>query len=125
MNTAKADFDRRLQEIEDYIKYLESLEKVIGISVNLMATMKASTLLMLYNLVESTMTNIVQAVFDHFRQKSVGFNSMNDVMKAMVLKNVKKRSAVPLVEKMRTKALDVAIASFDRADVFNVKELYC
>lgn len=65
------------------------------------------------------MTNIVQAVFDHLRQKNVGLNSMNDVMKAMVMSNIKKRNPTTLVEKMRAQGLDVAIASFDRTTVFS------
>lgn len=119
MIAAKAEFKRRYAEIDEYLDHLEGLEKLTGISVNLMATMKASALLMMYNLVESTMTNIVQAVFDHLRQKKVGLNSMNDVMKAMVMSNIKKRNPTNLVEKMRAQGLDVAIASFDRTTVFS------
>jgi MAE_28990/MAE_18760-like HEPN len=119
MLAAKTDFDRRVKEIEEYILYLESLELQTGISVTLMATMKSSAILMLYNLVESTMTNIVQAIFDHLHNSSIGLSSLNDVMKALVLKNVKKRNPNKLVEKMRASSLDVAIASFDRTDVYS------
>lgn len=119
MLTAKTDFNRRFKEIEEYIDYLELLERQTGISVTLMATMKASAVLMLYNLVESTMTNVVQAIFDHLSQKNIALTSLNDVMKALVLKNVKKRNPAKLVEKMRLCSLDVAIASFDRTDVYS------
>ncbi|WP_457279134.1 MAE_28990/MAE_18760 family HEPN-like nuclease [Polaromonas sp. P5_D5] len=119
MITTKAEFQRRYQEIEEYLTYVEGLEKVTGLSVTLMATMKASALLMLYNLVESTMTNLVQAVFDHLRQKSIGLSSMSDVMKIMVLGNIRKRNPANLVEKMRKETLDIAIASFDKASAFS------
>ena len=115
MIATKAEYERRYKEIEEYLAYVETLEKTTGPSVTLMATMKASALLMLYNLVESTMTNIVQAVFDHLRQKSIGLNNMNDVMKVMVLGNIKKRNPTILVERMRTETIDIAIASFDRS----------
>lgn len=119
MITTKAEFQRRYDEIEEYLIYVEALEKTTGPSVTLMATMKASAMLMLYNLVESTMTNIVQAVFDHLRQKSIGLNNMNDVMKVMILGNIKKRNPTTLVEKMRNETLDIAIASFERTSVFS------
>ena len=119
MITTKAEFQRRYEEIEEYLAYIEGLEKVTGLSVTLMATMKASALLMLYNLVESTMTNLVQAVFDHLRQKSIGLTGMNDVMKIMILGNIKKRNPANLVEKMRREALDIAIASYDKTSAFS------
>ena len=119
MNTVKADYRRRVLEIDDYIKYVETLEKTTGISTTLMATMKASAILMLYNLVESTMTNISQAVFDHLKQKNIGFDQINDIVKILVLRNVKKRNPTNLVKKMRDDSLDFVVASFDREDIFS------
>ena len=119
MVATKAEFDKRYQEIEAFLTYLEGLEKHPGMSVSLMATMKASVLLMIYNLVESTMTNIVQAVFDHLSNKKIGFESVNDTVKELVLSNVKQCNPKKLVEKMRGKSINMVEASFNREDVFS------
>lgn len=119
MNTTRAEYLRRYTEIEEYINYLDTLDRQTGNSVSLMATMKASALLMLYNLVESTMTNISQAVFDHLRQNNVGLNNLNNVMKTLVISNIRKRNPAKLVEKMQAESIDIAVASFDRSDVYS------
>ena len=119
MQTTTAEYQRRFDEISEYISYLELLENTTGPSVTLMSTMKASALLMLYNLVESTMTNTVQAVFDHIKTHRVGLDGLTDDVKIFVIGNVKRRNAKSLVEKMKTDKVDLSIASFDRADVFS------
>lgn len=119
MNNATADFNRRLVEIEEYIAHLELMEQQIGISPTLMSTMKASAVLMIYNMTESTMTNIAEAVFDHLRQNNIGLSSLNDTMKTLVIKNIKQRNPKKLVEKMRSSSLDISIASFERSEVYS------
>lgn len=119
MNNATADFNRRLVEIQEYVSHLEQMEQQIGIAPSLMSTMKASAVLMIYNMTESTMTNIAQAVFDHLQQTNINLSTLNDTMKVLVIKNIKKRDPKKLVEKMRASSLDISIASFERSDVFS------
>jgi hypothetical protein len=40
-------------------------------------------------------------------------------MKTLVISNIRKRNPAKLVEKMQTESIDVAIASFDRSDVYS------
>jgi len=119
LNNATADFNQRLVEIQEYIAHLEQMEQQIGIPPTLMSTMKASAVLMIYNMTESTMTNIAEAVFDHFRQNNIGLGNLNDTMKTLVIKNIKQRNPKKLVEKMRVSALDISIASFERSEVYS------
>jgi hypothetical protein len=119
MITVQADFDARCLEIDEYIAHLLALESTAGTSVTLMSTMKASGVLMLYNLVESTMTNVLQAVFDHFEQNRVGFNSVNVLLQIVTLEHVKKRNSTKVIENMASASRDLMIASFDRKEVFS------
>lgn len=119
MFTARAEFDRRVSEIEEYIDYLERLEKQGGISVTLMNTMKSSALLMMYNLVESTMTNAMQDIFDHIRTTNTNFDSLTDKMKEVVLNMTKKKKAADVVKRMSDDAMTLAVACFERVGLFS------
>jgi len=119
MFSARAEFERRASEIDEYIDYLEHLEKQGGVSVTLMNTMKSSALLMMYNLVESTMTNAMQDIFDHIKTTKTTFDSLTDKMKEVVLNMTKKQSAAEVVRKMSGDAMTLAVACFERVGLFS------
>lgn len=119
MLNAQSEFQRRANEIEEYISYLEKLETQVGFSVTLINTMKSSTLLMIYNIVESTMTNLIQDVFDHLQQAGISFDALNTNMKTLVLGYTKRRNPSLLVSKMNDSAISLVIACFERSDVFS------
>jgi len=119
MLSAHVEFERREKEIDEYIAYLEKLEREAGFSVTLINTMKSSTLLMIYNMVESTMTNLLQDVFDHMDAAQIDFSSLNDTMKTVILTYAKRRNPEKLVEKMGASATNLVVASFDRSDLFS------
>jgi hypothetical protein len=119
MLSAQTEFDRREKEIDEYISHLEGLEKQVGFSVTLINTMKSSTLLMIYNMVESTMTNLLQDVFDHMQAEDVEFDVLNDIMKELVLNYSKRKNSAKLVEKMGLSSVNLVVACFDRSDLFS------
>jgi hypothetical protein len=119
MLSAHAEFTRRVVEIDEYVAHLESLELSTGFPVSLMNTMKSSALLMIYNVVESTMTNLLQDVFDHLHTRNVSFDSLNNKMKTLVLSYSKRRNSATLVEKMGVSAMNLVVACFERTDVFS------
>ena len=119
MAAVQADFDQRCQETEAYIDFLSKLEKTSDTDAALMATMKASALLMIYNLVESTMTNLIESIFDHLRGSKIGFLQVDDVLKAFVLGCARDHNPKALVKKMRDESIDLAVASFKRDSIFS------
>ena len=119
MLNAETEFNLRTSEIDEYIKYVEVIEKSTGFSVTLINTMKSSALLMLYNLVESTMTNLMQDIFDHLKAKAIGFDGLSDAMKEVVLNYSKRRNPSKLVKKMSDDAVGIVVACFDRSDIFS------
>jgi hypothetical protein len=118
MLTAQLEFERRDGEVQEYIQHLLLLEETVGLSVSLVNTMKSSALLMIYNLVESTMTNILQDVFDHLQAGSVSFERLNSAMKRVVLTYVKRRNPSSLVERMG-EDMGLVTACFERSDLFS------
>lgn len=119
MLNAQSEFERREIEIEEYISYLETLEVQTGFSVSLINTMKSSALLMMYNIVESTMTNLMQDIFDHLRDEKISFESLNDKMKILVLSYSKQAAPGRLVEKMTQNAWSIVVACFNRTELFS------
>lgn len=119
MSVVEEDFTQRCEEIEKYLEYLAELESQTGIDVTLMATMKASALLMIYNLVESTASNSIESIYDHLKASGLGFVEVDDRLKIMVLKCAKKSNPEKLVGRMRDAGLDFAVASFRKDEIFS------
>jgi hypothetical protein len=119
MSVVEADFSQRCHEIENYLQYLMGLEAQTGIDVTLMATMKASAMLMIYNLVESTASNSIESIYDHMRASGLGFVAADDNIKAMALKCARKSNPKSLVKKMRDELLDLAVAAFKKEMIFS------
>jgi hypothetical protein len=119
MSVASDDFEQRLVEIKEYLSYLDSLERQPGQSPTLMATMKASTMLMIYNIMESTMTSLIESIFQHMHTSQTGFDALNDSVKVVILKNSRKTEPAKLVQQMRSSGSGLPLASFKRDEVFS------
>jgi hypothetical protein len=119
MLNAQPEFEKRALEVEEYISHLENIEQQLGIPPTLMNTMKSSALLMMYNIVESTMTNLLQDVFDHLSANKVSFDSLNDTMKTLILGYSKRKNPGDLVKTMQQSAVSLVVACFDRSNVFS------
>jgi hypothetical protein len=119
MSAVEEDFKQRCEEIELYLNYLAQLESETRTSVPLMATMKASAMLLIYNLVESTASNSIESIYDHLKSEGIGFLDVDDALKTMVLKCAKETSPKNLVKRMRDELLDLAVAAFKKDKVFS------
>ncbi|KVU67375.1 hypothetical protein WK72_16645 [Burkholderia ubonensis] len=120
MHSVRADFDKRCAEIKDYLDWLDDTEsKDHGIPKGLPPTMKAAAMLLLYNLVESTMTNAVEAIFDELQTRKVAFDSLSTCLKVAVLANVKNVAADKLTDRLVAITTDIIGCTFDKAKVFN------
>lgn len=119
MLAAQSEFERRSVEVEEYVQHLMSVEQSTGFSVTLANTMKSSALVMIYNLVESTMTNVLQDLFDHLENDRVSFDGLNSVMKRLVLTYAKRRNPKLLVDRMEINTLSLVTACFERSDLFS------
>lgn len=100
----KEDFNKRSKEVSKYFIFLKSLEqgttklsmgnenkkiKTLEIEPDLEKTLKASSFLLLYNLVEATMRNAIEAIFDELNTQSISFDQVRPEIRKIVLKNIK------------------------------------
>ena len=101
------DFNQRSKEVSKYFILLKNLEqgttqlsmrtkngnpRIKEIDSELLKTLKASGFLLLYNLVESTMRNVIEAIFDQLKSADVSYDQIRPELKKIVLRNLKKRN---------------------------------
>lgn len=97
------NFNERSKEVSEYFIFLQSLEqgttkllieskegsKTQKIDIKLVQTLKASAFLLLYNLIESTMRDAIEAIFEELKNQNVSFDKITPELKKVVLKNLK------------------------------------
>jgi MAE_28990/MAE_18760-like HEPN len=128
------DFDERSKEVSKYFIFLKSLEngttklsmgdsvehsKIKEIDSELLKTLKASGFLLLYNLVEATMRNVIEAIFDKLRSEGISYDEIRPELKKVVLKNLKKRNSDEVFLSIATISIDIISAGFDKKDLFS------
>jgi hypothetical protein len=128
------DFDERSKEVSKYFIFLKSLEKgttklsmganldhskIKEIDPELLKTLKASGFLLLYNLVEATMKNIIEAIFDKLRDEGTPYDEIRPELKKVVLKNLKRRNPDEVFLSISTISIDIISAGFVKKDLFS------
>lgn len=127
MQSVLQEFDDRVMEIEaylDFIRQVDSSQMLLlkaqtqGPSYtsheqqDLLRTFKASALLMLYNLMESSVTNAVEAIFDELEQQAIPFDRCRDEIRLVILKNTKGHDPKKLLPEIRSLATDIVTKTF-------------
>ena len=133
-NVLIQDFTERSKEVSKYFIVLKSLEqgttqlsmrnkngnlKIKEIDPELLKTLKASGFLLLYNLVESTMRNVIEAIFDQLKNADVSYDQIRPELKKAVLRNLKKRNPDKIFLSITSISVDIITAGFDKEDLFS------
>ena len=133
-NVLIQDFTERSKEVSKYFIVLKSLEqgttqlsmrnkngnlKIKEIDPELLKTLKASGFLLLYNLVESTMRNVIEAIFDQLKNADVSYDQIRPELKKTVLRNLKKRNPDKIFLSITSISVDIITAGFDKEDLFS------
>jgi MAE_28990/MAE_18760-like HEPN len=95
------------------------LQKIKSINADLAKTLKANGYLLLYNLVESTMRNAIEAIFDELSSNSVSFDSVRIEIKKVILYNFKNRSPDNVHSKIKDISVDIITAGFSSKELFS------
>ncbi|MEG3917740.1 MAE_28990/MAE_18760 family HEPN-like nuclease [Microcoleus sp. T3_A4] len=134
MNTVLLDFNTRAQEVDDYFIFLHGLSKqttklavadsagqyqIQSLNPELEKTLKANGLLLLYNLVESTLRNAIVAIFDELKNQAISFDQLQPEIKMIVLQNLKNRSPKKIHLQINQISTDIIIATFDGEKLFS------
>ena len=107
MIAVQADFAMRADEVIRYFQFLQEFdgrrvvfsahptgEPAISLADQdaLFKTLKANGFLLLYNLVESTVKNAIEAIFDEFKVRGVSFDACRDEVRKIVLTNLRRHN---------------------------------
>src|SRR4028118_1710438 len=137
MNDVILDFNTRAKEVHDYFIFIESLLKETTklvevdsagnhtnktLDPELAKTLKANGFLLLYNLVESTMRNAIEAIFDEFKNQAISFDQLKPEIKMIVLQNLKNRSPKKIHLQINQISIDIITATFEREELFRSEE---
>lgn len=88
MRVSKAIFQNRKQEIDQYLSFLKDNEAHNGSNLN--SIIKASIIMMIYNLIESTVNNVYETIFDYFNDDS-DFSKLNVQFQKIILEYFSKQ----------------------------------
>jgi MAE_28990/MAE_18760-like HEPN len=128
------DFNERSKEVSQYFIFLKNLEqesiklrmegrggnpKIKEIAPDLLRTLKASGFLLLYNLVEATMRNAIEAIFDELKNEGISYDLIRPELKKIVLKNLKKRKLNDIHLSIVAISIDIITVGFDNQDLFS------
>ena len=126
------NFKERSEEASKYFIFLQNLQQgkiklVEEIPGNNKAqerdkvlenTLKASAYLLLYNLIESTMKNAIEAIFDELQNQGVSFDDIRPELKKIILVNLKRRNPDKILDEIQDISLDIVKVGFNREELF-------
>lgn len=150
MNDTISVFDTRCAEIKCYMDFIKSIEpertcisfvsveapeeghivtddnsssNTVPISNETKKILKANVYLLLYNLVESTVRNTLQSIYNHLQAKCVGFHEVREELQLEVLKNLKryvnKNDVTSFSRQVTDISKDIVYITFNANDRFN------
>lgn len=133
-------FLRRTEEVSRYFNFLteitnnkadvlgilqpdQSIKKVQNflISRDLVKTLRANGYLLLYNLVESTMTNAIDAIHQIFSSEALSFDDLTKEVQQVVLKNFKSAAIEDNLTYTQSHPIKIAIlrTGYDKKNLFS------
>lgn len=134
IQTVFEEFHTRVQEVNQYFEFIEGLiqettklavsadngdQTIITIHSDLAKILKANAFLLLYNLVESTMRNAIEAIFDEISSQRISFDLVRIEIKKIVIYNFKQRSPDNVHSRLRDISLDIITAGFQKRELFS------
>ena len=129
MNNVQQDFQGRVTEIESYFDFVARVDagdttlvsRADGLPSysaaardDLLRTFRASAILLLYNLMESTVTNAVEAIYDDLNTQGIQFNDCRSEVRRVVLTNLKQHNPGEILPELQRLSTDIIIRTFKK-----------
>ncbi|NOT62889.1 MAG: hypothetical protein HOP19_21990 [Acidobacteria bacterium] len=134
MLNVRADFDARSKEVDEYFEFVKDIlsatsdliylngygkPSLLTASSDLQKTLKANGFLLVYNLVESTMKNAIEAIIAHLSAQGVEFDELTKELKVVILKNAKKWNAEKLEPELSKIGQHIIQKTFRKEELFS------
>lgn len=133
MIDVQRDFAGRAEEVARYFRFLREfdqgrmklLDPPAGETpmspmdqASLFKTLKANGFLLLYNLLESTLKNAIEAIFDEFKRRGVAFDDCREEVRRIVLTNLRPHKVDKILPQLSKLSVDVIVATFRKDGLF-------
>jgi hypothetical protein len=86
---------------------------------NLFKILKSNMILMLYNLVESSIANAIEEIHNEIYENSTSFNSLRKELKKLIISQTKRIETNKFIETINDIATDIIKRSFQRKELFS------
>ena len=112
MTSVKTIFNERKNEINTYFDYLNQYQPQ-NADDSLFKILKSNLILMLYNLVESSISNAIEEIHNDIHLKSASFNDLKTELKSLIINYIKNVNSKKFVENINDIATDIIKHSFN------------
>lgn len=129
MESVFNEFEGRKNEIKIYIDFITISEHndIIYKTINdnginkfeLRRIFLANTYLLLYNLVESTIRNTIQEIYDHLKERRITFDLLKYNIKKTILKGLRVKKPTKITDQIRNITTDIISISFNPDNISN------
>ena len=134
MLAVQTDFSTRAEEVNRYFQFLREFDEARVVFKTpasspllmspadqsaLLKTLKANGFLLLYNLVESTLKNAIEAIFDELKIRGVSFDSCRDEIRKIALKNLKGHNVEEILPSLSSISVDIVVETFRKDRLFS------
>jgi len=114
----KNTFQQRATEIETYFNFLDNY-KPQKPDADLFKILKSNLLIMLYNLIESSISNAIEEIHCNIHSNEISFNLLKDDFKSLIIKNTKQFKPNELISRINDIATDIIKHTFKKDDLFS------
>ena len=118
MNDVKKTFEQRKGEIEIYFEFLSNY-KHKKVDDDLFKILKSNLLLMLYNLIESSIANAIEEIHNNIHINKTSFNNLKEKIKSLVIDNTKRINSDKFITQINDIAIDIAKHTFNKKELFS------
>lgn len=116
MIDTKNTFAQRKAEIEAYFNFLNSCQPT---NADVFKILKSNLLIMLYNMIESSISNAIEEIHNDIYVNSVSFDSLKEKIKSLIINNTKRVNPDNFVSKINDIATDIVKHTFKKDELFS------
>ena len=117
LDDTRNNFRSRIKEAKEFIDFILQQESTgTGAPIK---TLKASCFLLLYNLVESTLTNAIESIHEEIEQNGFGFDECRDELKGELYRLLCKRTWEKVKDNIVSINRDIVHKTFPKKEVFS------
>lgn len=133
MIRVQQDFRDRVGEIEAYFNFVVNVDNGDTLLIrkggglesaypsqeqgDLVRTFKATAFLLLYNLMESTVSNAIEAIFDELSNHVITFDSCRQEIRRVVLGNLKQHNVTDILPELNRLSSDIVTKTFRKSKI--------